>query len=105
MSETAREGLRRMAQEAMERDAQAGFGHATPAPLVTIPTEAPERLTEQEAKLLLSMTFESRSEGQRTRPHVVSVDFTGVVTCICRASTPCWGVKAFCRITGRPVYQ
>lgn len=104
MSETSREGLRRIAQEQMARDAEtAGFGRATPAPLVSIPQDEPDRLTEQEAKHLLSMTFESRSENYR--PHVVSVDFHGVVTCICRAQTPCWAVKAFCRVTGRPVYQ
>ena len=102
MSETAQEGMRRMAKEMMERDA-ATAGYTKPAPLVTVPDGPPAPLDDKEAGLVLSMTFMSRSEG--TRPHVVSVGFDGMVNCVCQAKTPCWAIKAFCRITGRPVYH
>lgn len=104
MTETVNEGLIRMARERMEQDSEtAGFPKSTAAPLVSIPITDSEALSADEAKNLVSMTFMSRTT--HTRPHVVSVGFDGMVWCICQSTTPCWGIKAFCRLTGRPVYQ
>jgi hypothetical protein len=94
--------MRRMAREMMEKDA-ATAGYTKPAPLVTVPDATPLPLDEKEAGLVLSITFMSRSEN--TRPHVVTVSYDGMVNCICRASVPCWAIKSFCRITGRPIYH
>lgn len=94
--------LRRRAKEMMERDAETA-GYTKPAPLVTVPNATPVPFDEKEAGLVLSITFMSRSEN--TRPHVVTVGFTGMVSCICQASTPCWAIKAFCKATGRPVFH
>jgi hypothetical protein len=86
----------------MDDDAQTA-GLARPAPLVTVPNADPLPLDEKEAPLVLSMTFMSRSGS--VRPHVVTVGIDGMVNCICRASTPCWAIKTFCRCTGRPIYH
>lgn len=93
--------MRRMAKEMMERDAGTA-GYTKPTPLITVPNADSVPLSEQEAGLVISMTFMSRSES--VRPHIVSVGFDGVAWCTCRANTPCWAIKAFCRVTGRPVY-
>lgn len=98
--------LRRQARAMMDRDAEtAGMPRqrTSPAPLVTVPTEDAGTLTVEEAPALLSATFMSRTGG--TRPHVVAVGFDGVAWCTCQARTPCWALKAFCRVTGRLVYQ
>lgn len=94
--------MKRRAREMMEQDARTA-GYTKPSPLVTVPNADSVPLEPKEQALVLSMTFMSRSEG--TRPHVVSVGFDGMVNCICQAKTPCWAIKAFCRVTGRPVYH
>jgi hypothetical protein len=73
---------------------------ATPTPKVR--PEQGERiaLSDEEATHLVSMTFRSRSEN--AQPHVVTVGYDDIPRCICRATHPCWGVKAFCAVTGRP---
>lgn len=99
------EELRRQAARMMDEDREtAGFSSkSNPAPNVTIPIADSEALDKAEAANLVSMTFMSRTDGKR--PHVVSVDFSGMVTCICQSMTPCWATKAFCRVTGRPLYH
>lgn len=95
--------LRAQARRMMDADAAtAGFGKSTPAPNVSIPSDAPGALEVTEAEHVLSITFTSRND--RPRPHVASLGYDGVVTCTCQATVPCWAVKAFCRITGRRVY-
>lgn len=94
--------MRRMAREMMEKDAETA-GYTKPAPLVTMPDATPLPLDEKEAGLVIGMVFMSRSES--VRPHVVSVGFDGMVNCVCQAKTPCWAIKSFCRVTGRPLYH
>lgn len=71
----------------------------TPAGDVLAEPGVRSTLNEQEATLLVSAVFRSRSEN--SQPHVVSVGYDGIVTCTCRATNPCWAVKGFCAMTGR----
>jgi hypothetical protein len=96
--------LQRLAAERMAADREAGFGKAKPTPLVSVFTGDRQTLTDKGTEHLVSMTFKSSSGG---RPHVVTQQPDGRVTCICDAmlsieSRPigCWGMTEYRRIKG-----
>lgn len=91
-------------QEEIEREIAAlnrgEYKRPTPAPLVHAEPGERIALLADAATHLVSMTFTSRSDNPQ--PHVVTVGYDDIPRCTCRASNPCWAVKGFCGVTGRP---
>ncbi len=75
-------------------------GEPDPGPAVR-PYAERRVLDDQEADLLVSMTFTSRSSN--ATPHIVTIDFAGTPHCTCRATNPCWAIKGFCMAKGIPL--
>lgn len=96
--------MRRVAEEMIERDKQAGFAGGNPTPLASVFSPERQAIDDKGAQHLIGMTFKSSHEGP---PHIVSELPDGRVQCTCQAMLSietrpqgCWAMVQYRRVKG-----